>query len=389
LVEINGGVTENTLLGVAEGLDLVFISDNELLIQFGTRSRPSELLRDADLTGVLKKTVGRLLQAPATLAELLEGVEEKDRADTRKLLNDLIGRGIITDLRRTPVQQYLRYTLTGESTLEERSVGLIGTGPIGVRIAHSLLLHGISRLLLLDDRKPDELWRSFLPLDRQSVEGASHTSSEVLRDALLAAGHQGVQDLPGRLDPAGIEAAVVKSDFSVVALEQPNLRLAHLVNRFCIRHRKPWMLTTIDGNFGLVGPLFLPLHTACYNDYQVLANAATPSPAMARKHRQHIDGRVSSGFFPGLPAYVEILAGFSSLAIVDFLLRGTTFALGRVVVMDFDGMAIEVEDVLKLPRCPVCGRERSAYRPAFSPHLISQASEGPALPRAEGANEPP
>ena len=137
-----------------------------------------------------------------------------------------------------------------------------------------------------------------------------------------------------------------------------------------------------EGNFGLVGPLFLPIHTACYNDYQVLAETATPSPAIARKHRQYIEHRAVGSFFPGLPAYAEILAGFSALAVVNFLLHGTSFALGRVMVMDFDRMAIEVEDVLKLPRCPVCSREKSAYRRPFSPDLMPQPGETATAPAA-------
>src|SRR5215475_2395698 len=130
---MDDSLTGETLLGVAEGLDMVFISDDELLIQFGIRSRPSELLRDADLTGILEKTVGRLLQAPMTLDDLLAGLEAGQQAEGRELLADLIARGIVTDLRRTPVQQYLGYTFTGETSLQDRKVGLIGTGPIGVR----------------------------------------------------------------------------------------------------------------------------------------------------------------------------------------------------------------------------------------------------------------
>jgi len=123
---MDSSLTGETLLVAAGGLDLVFISDDELLIQFGIRSRPSELLRDADLTGILQKTVGRLLQAPMTLDDLLAGLEAGQQAEGRELLGDLIARGIVTDVRRTPVQQYLGYTLTGESSLEGRTVGRIG-----------------------------------------------------------------------------------------------------------------------------------------------------------------------------------------------------------------------------------------------------------------------
>jgi hypothetical protein len=123
---MDSSLTGETVLVAAGGLDLVFISDDELLIQFGIRSRPSELLRDADLTGILQKTVGRLLQAPMTLDDLLAGLEAGQQAEGSELLGDLIARGIVTDVRRTPVQQYLGYTLTGESSLEGRTVGRIG-----------------------------------------------------------------------------------------------------------------------------------------------------------------------------------------------------------------------------------------------------------------------
>jgi len=185
-----------------------------------------------------------------------------------------------------------------------------------------------------------------------------------------------VESIDAQLDAAGVETAVARSDVTVLALEQPDLRLAHLVNRFCIRNRKPWLLAIIDGNFGRVGPLFIPVHTACYNDYRTL-DAATTNPAnpeMARKYRQHILKRGAVSFFPGLPAYAEIVAGYSSLALVHFLLRNSSFALGRVLTIDFDRMLIDVEDVLKLPRCPVCGGERSAYQPPFSAEIVTRSS---------------
>jgi hypothetical protein len=46
-------------------------------------------------------------------------------------------------------------------------------------------------------------------------------------------------------------------------------------------------------------------------------------------------------------------------------MRGTSHLLGRVMAIDFDGMRIDVEDVLKLPRCPVCAASRAPYRPPF------------------------
>jgi hypothetical protein len=49
------------------------------------------------------------------------------------------------------------------------------------------------------------------------------------------------------------------------------------------------------------------------------------------------------------------------------------YALVRVVTVDIERMNIDVEDVLKLPRRPVCGLQRTAYQPAFSAEVITRA----------------
>lgn len=372
----SNNLNSETLLSIAEGLDLVLISNDEVLVQFGTRTRPSELLRDTDLKGIVGQVIGRLLQCPTAFGELLTCLPAEDRDEAHLLVEDLVERGILTDANTNPVAQYLGYTFSGESSLESRRVSLIGAGPVGARLAHSLLQHGLGRLTLLDDRKTNRLWHTFQPLGPQLADGDERPASHVLKDGLSAAGHTGVEALKASLDTEGVGAAVAAADFIVVALEQPHLRLVHLVNRFCLRDRKPWMLALIDGNWGIVGPLFLPAHTACFNDYRVLADAATPSPGMARQHRQHILQRDGASFFPGLPAYAEIVAGYTSLAVVHYLLRDTSFALGRALVIDFDRMLIDVEDVLKLPRCPVCGTVKSAYKSPFSAEVVAQSAGG-------------
>lgn len=372
------GVSTETLVAVAEGLDIVVLSNDEVLVQFGTRSTPSFLLRDSDLKGILGSVIGRLLSGPASTGELLSILRPEDGPEGRTLVSDLIEQGIVTRVSASPVEQYLQYTFDGDGdvTLGNRTLSVIGLGPVGARLANSLLQHGLGKVTLLDDRKADKLWYSCSPFGRVEQGESCRPVGAVLRDQLRAAGCAGsIEALDDHLDAAGVELAVTCSDFTVVALERPNLRLTHLVNRFCIRDRKPWMLAAIDGNFGLVGPLFLPGLTACYNDYRTLAEAAIPSSEMARKHRQYCLARTTDSFFPGLPAYADIVAGHSALAIVHFMLRETSFALGRVLVIDFDRMTIDTEDVLKLPRCPACGGEKAPYQPAFAADIVTGLPE--------------
>jgi bacteriocin biosynthesis cyclodehydratase domain-containing protein len=373
-VNSNGGPTihPQTVVSIADGLDVVPLSECEVLIQYGTRSYPSELLRASDLSGMLSRVVGRLLGGPTTVGELLAELDDTEVAEAQAMLSDLLERGILTDARCSPVEQYLHYTFTGASALTAHSVAILGAGPLGTRIAEGLAEHGLGHLAILDDRSTESLKNAF-PHAAPGVDSRSEAGMALV-ESLKFFGYRDAEVLGGGLDATGVERAVESSGFLILALERPDPRLSHVVNRYCLRENKAWVLATIDGNFGLVGPLFSPPDTACYNCYRTLADAATPHREIARKYREHLLRRGSAGFGVGMPAYAEITAGYTALAAIRFLLGAPSFAVGRVLVMNFARMLFEVEDVLKLPRCPVCGGDKSVYRPAFSPEIVNLMS---------------
>ena len=363
-----------TPLRIAEGLDVVVISNNEVLVQFGSRSHPSQLFRDTDLTGILGQVIGRLQAAPATRAEAAAWVPPEHRAEAYELIDRLCAQGILVDAAKSAVDQYLGFVYTGETRLADRRIGLIGAGPLGAQTAETLLRHGVGRIQLLDGRETDAVWRAAVP-SNGGGNGRNGTPAQVgLRDQLLGMGYSGVTATESNLDDRALDGAVAGSDLLIVALEQPDVRLAHRVNRRCLAAGRRWLHAVIDGSLGVVGPLFVPGVTACYNDFRSFADAANPSPLMSRVYRQHAARRGAASFAPGLPAHAAIAGGFVSLAAVHTLLTGTSFALGRVLSINFDRMLIDVEDVLKLPRCPACGQLRSAYQPAFSAEVVTRVT---------------
>ncbi len=355
---------------VAEGIDLVLLSRDEVLIQFGSRSRPSELLRDDELTGLLGSIVELLRAGPTSLADLIAAAEPKHQPEVRRVVLDLLERGILTDGRRDPVEQYLAYSFEGSRDFDRLAVTVIGAGPLGARIASILTLHPIGAIRILDNRMADEAWRASLPF-WLGADTDGHERVDSLVGGRLRPRQASVEVVDGDLDLEGVRRAVASSDLTFVALDRPEFRLTHLVNRVCLQSRRPWLLATIDGNRGLVGPLFLPPYTACFNDYSTLVAATTPSSAMAQAYRRRTRLRTDSRFFPGLPVYADIVAGHASLAGIHFLLRDTSFAIGRQLVIDFEGMRIDVEDVMKLPRCPVCGNARPSRRPVFTSDVVA------------------
>lgn len=357
------GLSPDTVLCPAEGLSFVLVSENELLVQFGTRSRPSELFRDGDVTGVIGKVFGELLRGPSPVGRLVGSVAESQRADASKLLELLVGQGLVSDVAHDPVQQYLHYTFEGDCAVSGRRVAIVGAGPIGALLAHNLLELGVSGMSLTDSRLTDRQWHRSIP-SAASRAREGEPAQAVLADSLRQAGYPNAQWLPWA-DGAAVEQAAAECDLLILAVEQPDIHLAHAINRACVRARRPWLMVMIDGNLGLVGPQFQPPDTACYNDFQALARAAAPGGGMARTHRRHLLDNRPTAFLTGLPGYAQIMAGHASVAAAHFLVRGTSHLLGRVMVVDFDGMRIDVEDVLKLPRCPVCAERRAPYRPPF------------------------
>lgn len=360
-------------LHISSGLDFVLLSDDEVLVQFGTRSRPSELLRDADMTGVIARVVARLLQGPATYAELLAAAGSPRATDTVALVNQLLERGFLTPDDQHPVEQYLRYASGGSTGLSRCAVTLFGCGPIGSRIGESLIQHGVGSIRLIDDRPVDRLWYQFTRSGGDRDRESATTAAEVLTRELQY-GNAKVQAIGGQERAGVVDDAIAECDLAILALEQVDLRLAHLVNRFALRRQKAWLHVVIDGDVGVVGPLFEPPYTACYNDFRALATASTPSAGMMNRYRRHIMERCASSFFPGLPAHADIVAGHATLAAVHRLLGRTSFACGRAMFIDFEQMQIDVEDVLRLPRCPVCKYATSVARPVVPALAGEQAS---------------
>ena len=354
----------DTLLCPASGLDLVLISEDELLVQFGSRSRPSELFRDNDLTGVIGILVRELRSRSVSLHMLLSLVHPDHQAEARNFVESLMAQGVISDVACDPVRQYLRYTLTGDSELGNRRVTMIGAGPIAARVARNLLLVGVGDLRLVDTRRVDEAWQAAVPLGTPHASDIGLPASLLLAQRLREVGHEGVQCMDWA-DGLAVGSAVDWAHLVILALEGPNLQLAHAVNRACVRSQRPWLQVVVDGNLGLIGPQFCSPDTACFNDYQTLLHAAAPGGAMAQRYRRHLLAHPKTSFHVGLPAFADVVSGHASIAAGQFLMSGRSPLTGRVMTVDFDGMRIDVEDVLKLPRCPVCATQRPCYRPPF------------------------
>jgi bacteriocin biosynthesis cyclodehydratase domain-containing protein len=157
-------------------------------------------------------------------------------------------------------------------------------------------------------------------------------------------------------DERGVLPEVVASaDLLVCALDRPRPGLLADVNRRADDAGTTWLVGQIHGLDGLVGPTVVPGETACYECFRerILANVEFRTDAYAEEYPANATAM-------DLPALAQIVAGYLTLDVFHLLVGNAGFTAGSVLHFDFFDFGVESNEVLKRPRCEVCGRDRDA-----------------------------
>ncbi len=241
------------------------------------------------------------------------------------------------------------------------TVGIVGSGYLGSRIIDRLTDFGFKALLACDGRavENEKVERRYFNLMPGAVEqGKPYT--ECVRRHLEAKEHKGFTPLAGDFTDEGRLAELVAgSDFVVAALELLSPGVLHTINKLALEAGKPWMILYLDGSEAFIGPIFKPLETCCYSEFEIQHEAAS----VGRKDEYLVykeslaDGLNNMHLV--LPPYLDTASGMGVTGLLHFLLSGKSFLIGRSVRFDFERLSVDYEEVFRLPRCPAC----SPYRP--------------------------
>jgi bacteriocin biosynthesis cyclodehydratase domain-containing protein len=371
-------VSDDLRLQVSDGLDMILLSPDEVLIQFGVRSEPSEVIRDPGSSGAIGHVVTRLARGPASGKDLVSGLPRDCRQFARQVIELLTTKGYLAVEGTSPTEQYLRYSESRTTSLSEHHVAVIGCGPVGCRVALALLESGVGKITMVDDRRPDRHWTRMFRAAFPSADAlpTDRPVSEIFSSALPADRSSRVRFVPGLFETDVLRRSTADADLVVLALECPSLTLSHRLNRICLERELPWISLTLDGNFGVVGPIFVPPRTACFNCFTALSQAPAGNREMTQKYRRYQESKKAGSFFVGLPSYADILAGHGGHAILRFLLSGSGYLVGRAFVVSFDQLALDLEDIMRLPRCPACGVFDAGHRAAFPAEVVAKVVAG-------------
>lgn len=348
-------------------LSIVQCSSNEILVKHGGRSRFSHVIRDEGRTRLIGKVL-RHLRSPASLADLQQQgmLADTEIDDAAALIEYLAGERILV----TP-DDYLPYVYLsmqhGRSVdhLKTRTIGLMGSGHLGSRIARQLSLLQVRGIVLLDDRCAGPSDRIFFNLGPESVEPGM-TYVEITQRALENDGYARTQCIEGSFnDQRALGELFERSDVVIAALEWFSPQALHAANQAALAIRKPWMSLYIDGSEAILGPIYVPGETLCYNEFEIQHEA---SMSMRDDYLLYKEGLIESAYATDrivLPPYLSMAEGWAMSALLPFLISGRSFAIGRCMRIDFERISVDYEDVLKLPRCPACKPQQPGYIHTF------------------------
>lgn len=350
-------------------LKIVFCGEDEVLVLHGARSGFRRIIHDEGRTKTLSRVL-RHMTTPASLMALHErGVLQEEEFDTAlEMVDYLVQEQVLTNPEHNPVSVYLN-TLYGESApLSALSVGLVGVGYLGARVAEELMRLDVGQLNLLDDRRIEEGSvdrRQFTLIPAAYDEGRPYV--DCVRDHLSAFGYDRVESIEAPShDREALEALFDTSHFVIAASEVFASRLFHTVDMVAIAAEKPWMSAYMDGSEACIGPLYIPGETCCYNEFEIQCEASLSISKVdyyAYKEAESGRGLRSTHFV--MPAYLSTVSGLVVSAATTFLAYGQSHLVGRCLRMNFEKPYVDYEEVLRLPRSPASASTRNGYRHTF------------------------
>jgi molybdopterin-synthase adenylyltransferase len=245
-------------------------------------------------------------------------------------------------------------------------VAVFGAGRLGSQVIRALCLAGVGRITAIDGDPVEQqdlgtdAW--FAPEDTGlSRAEAARRSAIRLRPDLEMVSVEDTTPTKEMLESATF-AVVCSDNFEPAAYEA--------FNELALATGTPWTSGRTAGLEFHIGPTIIPFETACFKCFELRFKSNLPDLSEYELFESFINiNRISGGalaFSPG-----------SSLLALEILKALAWFASpatwGRMYSFNLVTLEARLHPVLKLPRCPACGRPAQS-RPTV--HAWQQANAG-------------
>lgn len=315
----------------------VMVDADTVEIRVGPWTGSSYRIQDRDRDTIIVDLIDSI-DGKTHVEELLAPFEVDERENFGRFLLDLADEGVIYDSGKPTTDNWAHLTLRpelgdqGRARLESNRVLVVSPGDLGAQVANDLRTFDVEEIGMLDPLSPN-------------------TTPEP--DDAIA------------FDRDNLEAAVAAADLVVYTASRPYPDVEARIDEAAHDHGTPWTSARINGFDGFVGPTVFPGETGCYRCFEQRMLATFQEPHRYQVFLQHMAENSDTAQLQ-LPGLGRMLAGYLMMDIGNLLAFGTGYTAGRVFVVDGMHLSVECNDVLKLPRCDRCGKERGDARSQFT-----------------------
>lgn len=306
----------------------VELSADEVHFRAGPWAGPIITLRDEGRDGTLASVVAHL-DMGTTIGEIMNRVEGVNELDVRHILSELDRKNVLRKMNGDsvvdPMPLPLRFAQSDLKTLKSTEVLVMSSGEIGPLIVEMLASAGVGNVFV-NHRRDDGTSGTF---DGATTVQAWDESEPQINDR------------------------VEEVDLCISATMQPCPGASTLVNKLALKAGTPSVYANVTGYDITIGPTVLPGETACFECYNKHRTGNMSSGDGYEAFEQVAKNR--TGTVTDCLPFAEIAAGFLATDIINFLCYGHGFTVGSIVTFDMSNLSMESNDVLKFPRCDICG----------------------------------
>ncbi len=357
----------------------VTVDANEVIIKGGTWSGPLFIIKDENKKNLVGPIV-ELLDGTHSLEAITDKLGVENEEDIMKFIYALNERQLIErvpeDLgeaalkpgekqRLEPLFAFLssisnQPLQTTTSRLRNSEVLLIGAGAIGARACMQLAQAGIGKIRLIDDNLISSEDIYSIPYYRTDNIGSrrSEVMARVVKDFVPTTSITAF-NCDGKITDEKLTEAVENCQWVAVAVDIPDLLLYNRINNIALQKKFTWTMAALDGVDGVIGPTFIPYESCCYVCYEMRLESNMIHYNAFKEYKKIVEKGVPGNIQPfvlGLMGISDIIAGFLTYDCVRGIATEYAFTFGKVIRINFQSGMVETNEVLKLPRCPSCGK---------------------------------
>ncbi len=339
---------------------IIKVSSDELYITHGLRSVFSFSVLDKLGLGVLDK-VADLLQSFISMEELIEKIKIRKENENYliDLLSSLYKNGVVQKEKETLNFCYSVYYENSEG-ISGKKIGVVGSGPLSIRNILSIMSLEVKKInILLSEKRNKEVDKKALPILLKDYLEQSENYINSLKKFFDDKGLEEKIGMISEFHKENLKKILEVSDVILVSFENYFPSFLYEINSLAHEIRKPVLFSFIDGGLGVLGPLVTPGETACFTCFANALEASILHPSYYIPYKSYMEKK--EGTFDiaisGAPPIYDIMSGFTLDSLIRFLMDPISSpVLNRVILLNFESLEIDIQDLLKNPYCPICSK---------------------------------